>query len=98
MLEWLETHQLPCLFKLVFGIDCPGCGFQRAVLLLLEGKLGSAVCMWPGLFPLLVFLLLAVVRICGVKKISGELLKNIGFVCLIIILISYLLKLTVNTY
>lgn len=54
--------------------------------------------MWPGLFPLLVFLLLAVARICGVKKISGELLKNIGFVCLIIILISYLLKLTVNTY
>lgn len=98
MLEWLEAHQLPCMFKAVFGIECPGCGFQRAVLLLLHGQLAASFLTWPGLFPLALWMLLVIGRGCGFKKISGELLKNSAFVCLIIILISYLLKLMFNTY
>lgn len=98
MLDWLEIHQLPCLFKAVFGIECPGCGFQRAVLLLLRGQIGASVCTWPALLPLLAFILLEILRISGLKKIPARLIKNTGFVCLIIILISYLLKLIINTY
>lgn len=98
MLEWLEMHQLPCIFKGIFGIDCPGCGFQRAVLLLLKGDIGGSVSTWPALIPLLFFMMLSAARISGMKKISAEYLKNAGFVCLIIILISYLLRLIVNTY
>ena len=98
MLEWLETHQLPCLFREIFGIICPGCGFQRALLLLLRGEVGEAFCVWPGLLPLGVFIVLIIVRIAGIKKISERLLKNMGFVCLLMILISYLLKLIVKTY
>lgn len=98
MLEWLEAHQISCLFKETFGTDCPGCGLQRALLLLVKGELWASVCIWPGVIPLLIFLLLILVRICGVKKISDGMLKKVGFVCLIIILISYLLKLIVKTY
>lgn len=98
MLEWLEAHQLPCLFKATFGIECPGCGFQRAVILGMKGQLMASIAAWPGLLPLLIFLMLALGRMAGVKKISGEAVKNVGFVCLIIILISYLFKLIVNTY
>ena len=98
MLEWLETHQLPCLFREIFGVICPGCGFQRALLLLLRGEVGEAFCLWPGLLPLGVFIILIIVRMVGIKKISERLLKNMGFVCLLTILISYLLKLIVKTY
>lgn len=98
MLDWLEVHQLPCLFRAVFGIECPGCGFQRALLLLLKGQVWASVCIWPALLPLMAFVLLGTFRIFGMKKISEELIKNMGFVCLIIILISYLLNLIINTY
>ena len=95
MLEWLEAHQLSCWIKSVIGIECPGCGMQRAVLLLIKGEFLASFRIYPGLFPLLLFIILAVLKICGMKKIQPGLLKIMGFVCLAIILISYLLKLTI---
>ena len=91
--EWLERHQLPCLVKDTFGIECPGCGFQTAVLSLLKGEIWTSVKIFPGLIPLVVFLGLTVAHFAGVKKITPGVIKFTGFVCLIIILISYLLKL-----
>lgn len=95
MLEWLETHQLSCWIKSVTGIECPGCGMQRAILLLIKGDILASFRIYPGLFPLLLFFILAILKICGIKKIQPELLKIMGFVCLATILISYLLKLTI---
>lgn len=93
MLEWIEAHQLPCLFRTILGIECPGCGFQRAFIFLFRGDVWASVKIWPALIPLLVFLCLAILRLVGLKKIGLNLLKTLGFICLIIILISYLLKL-----
>lgn len=95
MLEWLETHQLPCLFRRFFEIECPGCGFQTALLLLLKGEAKAACLTWPGLLPLICFFLLIAGRSCGLKKITATMLKNVGIICLILILVSYLLKRTV---
>ena len=93
---WLEEHQLPCLLKGVFGIECPGCGFQTAVLLLLKGELWESVKTYPGLIPLAGFVGLAIAHFMGVKKIAPGVIKFAGFVCLLIILISYLLKLIIH--
>lgn len=48
---------LPCLFKTVFGIECLGCGFQRALFLLFEGHFFAAFKMYPALYSTLIFLL-----------------------------------------
>ena len=51
---------LPCLNKKIFGIDCPGCGAQRAISLLFQGEIAAAFTMYPAIFtliPLLGFLL-----------------------------------------
>ncbi|MGS0524465.1 DUF2752 domain-containing protein [Zobellia nedashkovskayae] len=29
---------LPCLNKKLFGIDCPGCGLQRSIVLFFKGR------------------------------------------------------------
>lgn len=56
----MEDYMLPCLNKKLFGIDCPGCGAQRAVSLLFQGEIAAAFAMYPAIFtiiPLLGFLL-----------------------------------------
>lgn len=37
-----HQHQTACLFKLITGIPCPGCGMGRATLALLHGNLQSS--------------------------------------------------------
>jgi hypothetical protein len=36
-----------CLFHRYFGIDCPGCGMGRALILLLQGRFRDAWAMHP---------------------------------------------------
>lgn len=44
---------LPCVFKYVFGFDCPGCGAQRAFWALLNGQLADSFHYYPPLLPVL---------------------------------------------
>jgi hypothetical protein len=54
-LLWLlpEKFMLPCISKQVFGIECPGCGLQRAFALLLQGELAASFLMYPALLPMM---------------------------------------------
>lgn len=46
----------PCLSKILFGVECLGCGFQRGFLLLLQGDFNAAFKMYPAIFTTLLFL------------------------------------------
>jgi len=48
-----------CLFKNIFGINCPGCGMTRAIFLVFEGDIITACQLNLGVlvvFPILVAL------------------------------------------
>ena len=92
MIEWLEAHQLPCFFREIWGIQCPGCGFQTARLLLLKGNIQAAVVSWPGIVPLFAFGLFLIGRCCGIRKISAGFLKGTGFCCVATILLVYVFR------
>lgn len=49
----LENHMLPCLSKTLFGVECLGCGAQRAFLLLLKGDFVGAFQMYPAIYVIL---------------------------------------------
>lgn len=57
VIEWLERHQAPCSWKEHFGVECPGCGMQRAFIELLKGNLWDSICLYPALIPLMVLLI-----------------------------------------
>jgi hypothetical protein len=57
-INWLQKHLLPCPFKYITGIDCPGCGFQRAVVQLLQGNLQQSLLLYPGAIPLIILALI----------------------------------------
>lgn len=56
----IEEYMLPCLNKSLLGIDCTGCGAQRALVFLFEGEFTKAFYMYPAIYSLIflfVFLL-----------------------------------------
>lgn len=54
-ISWLQNHLIPCPFKYITGIDCPGCGFQRSVIALIHGDLHKSFQLYPPTIPLLLF-------------------------------------------
>jgi hypothetical protein len=53
-LNWLEQHLLACPFKSFSGMDCPGCGIQRSLLLLFQGDLAMSFKLYPATIPILI--------------------------------------------
>ncbi len=54
---------VPCLFRALIGIECPGCGMTRALLLASQTQWIAAWRMNPLLFPLL--------AICGLGALGS---------------------------
>src|SRR3569833_2965488 len=51
--SWLQNHLIPCPFKYLTGIDCPGCGFQRSVIALIRGDFHKSFNLYPAAIPLI---------------------------------------------
>ncbi len=48
----LDNYMIPCLSKRILGMDCLGCGFQRAGLYLFQGEFLAAFKMYPAIYPI----------------------------------------------
>ncbi len=92
MIEWLENHPLPCFYKLFFGIECPTCGFQRALILLLKGEFWESIKLYPPLLPTIALFCLIILQWI-IQKPGWIAIKRFALLDLIIVLASYLLKL-----
>ena len=96
IIGWLEKHQLPCLFKQITHVDCPGCGLQRSFLLLLSGDVVGSLKMYPALIPIILlfgFLLLHLM----IKIKNGTVILKYSYIfCAGIIMLSYIYKLIVT--
>jgi len=91
--KWLEQHQLPCLYKKLAGIDCPGCGMQRSFFHLINGDFITSLKLYPPLIPII----LTLVFLCFHLKFdfkSGAkiLIYSFSFSALLIVA-NYLVKL-----
>ncbi|MFK7814546.1 MAG: DUF2752 domain-containing protein [Maribacter sp.] len=49
----MENYMLPCFTKKFIGIDCPGCGLQRALAFLFQGDFSAAWEMYPAIFTII---------------------------------------------
>ena len=56
----LEEYMLPCLNKTLFGVECTGCGAQRAAVYLFQGEFSNAFSMYPAIYSLLLLLVFLV--------------------------------------
>jgi hypothetical protein len=90
---WLRGHLLPCPFKYVTGIDCPGCGFQRALLALLQGDFKSSLALYPAAIPLLLAVIYTLADSFYKLDTPKKTIKTTAYITVAcVILISYTVK------
>jgi len=93
MADWLERHSRPCFYKKYFGIECFGCGFQRATIELLRGNVIESIKLYPALIPILLTVSLLILHL-KFKFNHGALMLKILFISDIVLIIgNYIIKL-----
>lgn len=91
---WLELHLLPCPIKMLTGLECPGCGIQRAFTALLRGDLAESFRLFPALLPLLFTLILLLLHLRFRFRNGAAYLRHGYLLTTAIVLISYAIKMT----
>jgi hypothetical protein len=93
LIGWLQNHLIPCPFKYLTGIDCPGCGFQRAVIELIQGHLHKSIGLYPSAIPLLIFFLYGLADRFLKLDTSKNSIKKASFMIIgSMMFVSYLIK------
>lgn len=88
----LEDYMLPCLNKQIFGVECPGCGLQRAVLMLFHGKFIAAFYMYPAVYTLLLLFGFLLADQFFTFRHANKISIGLMVSSVLLILINYILK------
>jgi len=93
IIQWLEAHMQPCFYKRNFGIECPGCGMQRAFVALLRGQFWESLKLYPALIPTLGMVLFLILHLIFKFKNGANILKYLFIANTTIVVVSYIIKL-----
>ncbi|SOD20206.1 Protein of unknown function [Pedobacter xixiisoli] len=83
---------LPCPIKYLLGFDCPGCGFQRSVLALLNGNFLQSFQLYPATIPFLLSLVAGLGTWAFKLNQEAKWLKAMYFFTGFVVVVSYLYK------
>lgn len=91
-LDGLENYMIPCVNKKIFGVECLGCGMQRAIAHLLSGEFALAFKIYPAIYT--IFILLAVISVNFFVKFKFDYQVKIGLVIInaVVMVASYIIK------
>jgi len=93
LINWLEKHQQTCPFKQHYGIDCLGCGTQRAFVLLLKGEFTDSIITYPALIPIILLVIIYLIQIVSKSRIVYKILKFWLIFTATIVVTGYIYKL-----
>ncbi|WP_339698914.1 DUF2752 domain-containing protein [uncultured Marixanthomonas sp.] len=91
-LKGIEDYMLQCTSKQLFGIECLGCGTQRATVLFFRGEFAAAFHMYPAIYTLIVLLLFVVFNLFVKFKHDFKIKVGLLLLNVAIIVISYFVK------
>ncbi|MBN2756442.1 MAG: DUF2752 domain-containing protein [Bacteroidales bacterium] len=96
LIKWLESNMGTCPYNYYFGIDCPGCGMQRAAIELIKGNVLESLQLYPALIPTIVMFVFLIFHIFLKFKDGATILKYLFFFTVSIVVISYIVKIIQN--
>lgn len=88
----LEDFMLSCPTKKFLGIECFGCGTQRALLLVAQGKFSEAFHMFPAIYTLILFLCVVLLNFIDKKRNYSTALISLAIINTTIMVVSYFIK------
>jgi hypothetical protein len=88
----MKDYLLPCMFKSWFGIDCIGCGIQRATLLLLEGDFVAAFKMYPPIYSMLLLFISLGLHLFEKKHSYHQWVIGTAIFNAIVMIVAYAIK------
>jgi len=88
----MEEYMLPCMNKQLFGIECPGCGTQRAITFLIEGEFYEAFKIFPAIYTLILFFGVLFLHFFDKKRNYGKWISTLAILNGLIMIIAYLIK------
>ena len=88
-----DNYMVPCLNKKLFGVDCLGCGGQRALSLLFQGEFVEAFKMYPAIYFLIPLFAIIALNIFYKFKHASKLISILAILSVATIIISYIIKL-----
>jgi hypothetical protein len=91
-ISWLESNLLSCHYKKYLGIECPGCGMQRAFVLLLKGEWKASIIQFPALIPILFMFIFLFLHLKFKFKNGAAILKYLFIINFTIIVTYYIIK------
>jgi len=78
--------------KKLFGVECLGCGTQRAFALILKGDFVAAFQMYPAIYTLLLFFLSIGLHFTDKKRNYDKIISFLAIVNGIIMITSFIYK------
>lgn len=90
----MEDFMLPCLNKQLFGVDCLGCGIQRATALLFQGEFVAAFKMYPAIYTLIILILFLVFNLFIKFKFDRIIKISLIILNVLIVVIGYMVKMS----
>lgn len=88
----MEEYMLPCMSKKLFGIECLGCGTQRAIVLLFKGEFVEAFKMYPPIYTLLLLFLFIFLHLIDKSRNYTRIVISLAILNLIVMIVSYVIK------
>ena len=90
----MEEYMIPCMTKKYFGVDCLGCGTQRALALIFKGEFTDAFHMFPAIYTtILLFMVLGLNFIDRTPNYHKAII-SLAIINAVIMVISYIYKIT----
>ncbi|MCL5245941.1 DUF2752 domain-containing protein [Cellulophaga sp. 20_2_10] len=88
----INEYMLPCMNKKLLGVDCPGCGIQRSLALILQGDFTAAFNMYPAIYTLLLLMGFVGVNYFYKIRYASKIITALAIINVILILTNYLYK------
>jgi len=90
----IEKYMIPCLNKKLFGVECLGCGTQRALLMILKGQFSDAFYQFPAIYTTILFFGILGLHFLDKSRNYHKIIVSLAVVNAIIMIVSYIYKMT----
>jgi len=92
-----EKYMIPCMNKQIFGFDCPGCGTQRAFMMVCKGEFSDALHLFPAIYTTLFFFLFILLHFIDKSRNYHKIIISLAIINGVIMIVSYIYKIiTIN--